>query len=265
MGSAVDPTNLTRELTRYREAGYGGVHIIPIYGAKGWETNYLTFLSPRWMEMLRHTVAEANRLDLGVDMTTGSGWCFGGGPNVTEAEGNANVVVKTFAVAAGGSLAEKLNAKQIQALVAYGSDGKATDLPSNLRPDGSVNWQTKEAVTVYAISQKFSGQKVKRAGPGGEGPMLNLLYPAAMAKFLQPFTDAFSLQVPCADQAEIDRLWAALTADGGREGQCGWLKDRFGVSWQVVPADLPSLLATPRAVPVMLGMRKLDWAALASA
>lgn len=192
MGSAVDPTNLTRELTRYREAGYGGVHIIPIYGAKGWETNYLTFLSPRWMEMLRHTVAEANRLDLGVDMTTGSGWCFGGGPNVTEAEGNANVVVKTFAVAAGGSLAERLNAKQIQALVAYGSDGKATDLTSKLRPDGSVNWQTKEAVTVYAISQKFSGQKVKRASPGGEGPMLNLLYPAAMAKFLQPFTDAFA-------------------------------------------------------------------------
>jgi predicted 3-demethylubiquinone-9 3-methyltransferase (glyoxalase superfamily) len=81
----------------------------------------------------------------------------------------------------------------------------------------------------------------------------------------QPFTDAFSLQVPCADQAEIDTLWSALTADGGREGQCGWLKDRFGVSWQVVPADLPSLLANPRAVPVMLGMRKLDWAALASA
>ena len=59
MGSAVDKANLTRELTRYRDAGYGGVHIIPIYGAKGWESNYISYLSPRWMEMLRHTVSEA--------------------------------------------------------------------------------------------------------------------------------------------------------------------------------------------------------------
>src|SRR5512134_3543615 len=59
MGSAVDKTNLTRELTRYQAAGYGGVHIIPIYGAKGWETNYISYLSPRWMEMMRYTVSEA--------------------------------------------------------------------------------------------------------------------------------------------------------------------------------------------------------------
>src|SRR5688572_16148098 len=65
MASAVDQTNLTKELTRYRDAGYGGVHIIPIYGAKGWETNYIDYLSPRWMEMLDYTVREAKRLDLG--------------------------------------------------------------------------------------------------------------------------------------------------------------------------------------------------------
>src|SRR5689334_7428215 len=56
MGSAVDKANLTRELTRYRAAGYGGVHIIPIYGAKGWESHYLRYLSPEWMEMLDYTV-----------------------------------------------------------------------------------------------------------------------------------------------------------------------------------------------------------------
>src|SRR5688572_30508315 len=106
MASAVDQTNLTKELTRYRDAGYGGVHIIPIYGAKGWETNYINYLSPRWMEMLNYTVTEARRLGLDVDMTTGTGWCFGGGPNVTEAEGNASVVMKTFDVPAGGSLPE---------------------------------------------------------------------------------------------------------------------------------------------------------------
>ena len=85
LGSAVDKKNLTRELTRYRDAGWGGVHIIPIYGAKGWEDKFIDYLSPQWMEMLDHTVTEAQRLGLGVDMTTGTGWCFGG-PNVTDTE-----------------------------------------------------------------------------------------------------------------------------------------------------------------------------------
>lgn len=192
MASAVDETNLTKELTRYRDAGYGGVHIIPIYGAKGWESNYITYLSPRWMEMLNYTVTEARRLGMDVDMTTGTGWCFGGGPNVTEAEGNANVVVRTFDVPAGGSLPEKMEAARTHALIAFSSDGKSVDLTKRIRPDGSVNWKAREAAKVYAVSQRFSGQKVKRAGPGGEGPMLNLLYPAAMGKFLQPFTDAFA-------------------------------------------------------------------------
>jgi len=192
MASAVDETNLTKELTRYRDAGYGGVHIIPIYGAKGWETNYLTYLSPRWMSMLNYTVTEARRLGLDVDMTTGTGWCFGGGPNVTEAEGNAAVVMKTFDVPAGGKVPENLEAAKTHALVAFSADGKNVDLTKRIRPDGSVNWTAREVAKVYAVSQRFAGQKVKRAGPGGEGPMLNLLYPGAMGKFLQPFTDAFA-------------------------------------------------------------------------
>src|ERR1041385_3271651 len=118
MGSAVDTNNLTKELTRYRDAGLGGVHIIPIYGAKGWETNYIRYLSPQWMDMLRYTVSEANRLGLGADMTTGSGWCFGG-PRVTDDEANASVVVKTFDVAAGGKLDAKFEPKKTQALVTF--------------------------------------------------------------------------------------------------------------------------------------------------
>lgn len=81
LGSAVDEANLRRELARYREAGLGGVHVIPIYGARGAEERFVRFLSNRWLELFRFTVREADRLDLGVDLTMGTGWCFGG-PNV---------------------------------------------------------------------------------------------------------------------------------------------------------------------------------------
>ena len=82
-----------------------------------------------------------------------------------------------------------------------------------------------------------------------------------------PFTEAISFQIACADQAEVDRLWAALT-DGGSEGQCGWLKDRWGLSWQVVPTRLHELLGdrdparAQRAMQAMLAMQKLSIADL---
>src|SRR5436190_15480652 len=78
LGSAVDEPNLTRLLEQYHAAGIGGVEICPIYGAKGYESRYLDFLSPQWMKMLAHTTAEAKRLGMGVDLTTGTGWPFGG-------------------------------------------------------------------------------------------------------------------------------------------------------------------------------------------
>lgn len=81
------------------------------------------------------------------------------------------------------------------------------------------------------------------------------------------FDEAISFQVHCEDQAEVDHYWYALV-EGGQEGQCGWLKDRFGLSWQVVPVRLPELLSDPdparaqRAMNAMLTMRHLDVAAL---
>jgi len=59
------------------------------------------------------------------------------------------------------------------------------------------------------------------------------------------FTEAVSMSIPCDDQAEVDRLWGALSAEGGSPGPCGWLKDRWGLSWQIVPKVLPELLADP--------------------
>lgn len=83
-----------------------------------------------------------------------------------------------------------------------------------------------------------------------------------------PHSEAVSFQIPCADQAEIDHYWAALTADGGHESQCGWLKDKFGVSWQVTSPVMEQYLGGPdmagaeRATKAMLEMRKIDLAAM---
>jgi len=82
------------------------------------------------------------------------------------------------------------------------------------------------------------------------------------------FNEAISFFVSCETQAEIDELWAKLTADGGEESQCGWLKDKFGLSWQIVPSTLGQLLGDPdpekarQAMDAMLKMKKLDIAAL---
>jgi predicted 3-demethylubiquinone-9 3-methyltransferase (glyoxalase superfamily) len=85
------------------------------------------------------------------------------------------------------------------------------------------------------------------------------------------FTEAFSFFVGCDTQAEIDELWSKLTADGGEPGRCGWLKDKFGLSWQIIPKKLGQLIGggdpakSGRAVQAMLQMNKLDVARLQQA
>ena len=91
-GSAVDEASITRQLEQFAAAGLGGVEITPIYGARGSEDRNIAFLSPRWMEMLAYTGREAQRLGLGVDMATGTGWPFGG-PWVAPEDGSQKLVL----------------------------------------------------------------------------------------------------------------------------------------------------------------------------
>jgi predicted 3-demethylubiquinone-9 3-methyltransferase (glyoxalase superfamily) len=85
------------------------------------------------------------------------------------------------------------------------------------------------------------------------------------------FSEAISYQVPCADQAEVDYYWDALLAEGGEPGPCGWLKDRFGMSWQVFPTRLMELNSDPdperanRSMQAMMTMQKIDLAAIEAA
>jgi len=196
MGSAVDPANLDRELARYQAAGLGGVEVTPIYGVKGWEQHFIPYLSPKWMEMLDHAIATSKKLGMKTDMTTGTGWCFGG-PTVSTTDANAVVVARKQTVQAGASITGTFDPARTQALVAFSADGRSVELTGQIHPDGTVNWTAPGGPwQVYAISQKPSGQMVKRNAPGGAGPMLNPFYPAAITHYMQWFEKPFDTYNP---------------------------------------------------------------------
>lgn len=132
-------------------------------------------------------------------------------------------------------------------------------------------------VSVFDGSRVLNVARYGDAGPGPAGQVMTVQFEIEGRTFMGlnggpafNFNEAVSFVIDCASQEEVDRYWEAL-GDGGTESQCGWLKDRYGVSWQVVPSALGQLLggADPdgarRAMQAMLGMQKLDIAALQKA
>ena len=110
-----------------------------------------------------------------------------------EAVGIDVFTVKTYDRAVGETFDETFPRGEIQALMAYGPDGNVLDLNGKISSDGSIHWTVPSGHwRLYAVSQKFSGQYVKRAAPGGTGPMLNPFYPLAMKHYLQWFNPAFN-------------------------------------------------------------------------
>jgi predicted 3-demethylubiquinone-9 3-methyltransferase (glyoxalase superfamily) len=136
----------------------------------------------------------------------------------------------------------------------------------------TYNDQAEAAVRHYLSI--FEGGKIMSTMPGPNGTVMSLTFELLGQTFIAlnggpsfTFTQGFSLFVSCETQAEIDRYWEKLT-EGGKEVQCGWLVDKFGVSWQIVPKSLGALLFNKdpqkagRTMQAMLGMKKLDIAAL---
>ena len=107
MGSAVSRQDLAANMEKYKEAGLGGLELTPIYGVKGYESAFIDYLSPKWMDRLSYTLEEARRLGLGLDMSTGTGWPFGGGPLIDSTYACKNFVYKSWVVKAGGSLEDE--------------------------------------------------------------------------------------------------------------------------------------------------------------
>ena len=110
-GSAVNAKDLTRSMQLYQQAGLGGLEITPIYGVKGHEKQFIPYLSPQWMDMLAHTLKEAKRLGLGIDMATGTGWPFGG-PWITPEDACKNINLKTWSLKTGERLNEAVTFTQ---------------------------------------------------------------------------------------------------------------------------------------------------------
>ena len=133
-------------------------------------------------------------------------------------------------------------------------------------------------VSIFGGDSKVLGvTHYTEASPGEPGAVMTVEFRLAGQEYVAlnggpqfPFTEAISLSVDCESQAEVDELWAKLT-DGGEESQCGWLKDKYGLSWQIVPRGLSEALSDPdpakadRAMKAMLGMKKLDIEALLDA
>jgi predicted 3-demethylubiquinone-9 3-methyltransferase (glyoxalase superfamily) len=128
--------------------------------------------------------------------------------------------------------------------------------------------------SVFPNSSILGVTRFGSAGPRPEGTVMTAEFELNGQKFVAlnggpefTFSEAISFQVPCADQEEVDRYWNTLS-EGGEQGPCGWLKDRFGLSWQIVPTALPRLLADPdpersqRVMAAMLEMKKIDIAEL---
>src|SRR6187399_3601594 len=110
-GSAVDKTNLTAAMQQYQQAGLGGLEITPIYGVKGTEDKFIDFLSPKWMDMFQYTLSEAKRLNLGIDMATGTGWPFGG-PWIEDKDASKYIAYKTYSLNGGEMLKDTVQYRQ---------------------------------------------------------------------------------------------------------------------------------------------------------
>lgn len=138
--------------------------------------------------------------------------------------------------------------------------------------DGEAEAAAKHYTTIFPDSRIVSVDRSPADTPSGPKDMvLTVNFSLAGQTFIAlnggpdfKFNEAISFSIDCADQAEVDRYWDALIAGGGEPSVCGWLKDRFGVSWQVVPRQLPEMLQSPdreaagRAMEAMLKMTKIE-------
>jgi predicted 3-demethylubiquinone-9 3-methyltransferase (glyoxalase superfamily) len=143
--------------------------------------------------------------------------------------------------------------------------------------DGQAEEAANYYVSLFDDAEVLEIARYGEVGPGRAGDVMIVVFRLEGQEYTAlnggpqfPFTEAVSFQVTCADQDEVDSFWTRLS-DGGEEGQCGWLKDKYGLSWQIVPTPVTELLSDPdpersqRAMKAVLDMTKIDIAAVQQA
>lgn len=233
-GNAVNPKDLTYNMEAYKKVGLGGLEITPIYGVKGYESQFIDFLSPKWVDMFKHTLKEGTRLGMGIDLANASGWPFGG-RWVTPEDACKAVFHKTYQLKEGETLNENITFVQqpilryvlpkktelkdlkypiskndnlqelaidqvrfeqalpLQTLMAYSNKNEVLNLTEKVNKEGKLNWQAPAGNwTLYAIFQGFHGKMVERAGPGGEGDVIDHFSSKAIKNYLSAFDKAFA-------------------------------------------------------------------------
>ncbi len=231
-GSIVNRAGLTAALEKYSKAGLGGMEIAVIYGVKGQEDKFINYLSPEWMKMFTHTLAEAERLDLGVDLANASGWPFGG-PWVDQSDACKNINYKVFNLRGGETHREKIEFIQqplvrpvgqrpdiarliepigknkdlqlyaldqirfekllpLYSLMAYSDSGRIADITRYVTPERMLEWKAPPGNwTLYALFQGWHGKQAERAGPGGEGDVIDHFSGKAINNYLRHFDTIF--------------------------------------------------------------------------
>ncbi|MDQ6902723.1 MAG: glycoside hydrolase [Bacteroidota bacterium] len=198
MGSAVDEAGIQKQLMQLSSAGFGGVEIVPIYGAIGFENRYIKYLSPQWMKMLDYTVSQAKALKMGVYISVGTGWPIGGSDVAIDDAATKLISQKYFLKAK-----EKLDVKivvndakhnrysSLAALMMFKKNGEAIDITNKVDADGNLNFASNEDAELIAAFVGKTLQKVKRAAPGGEGYTIDHFSKTATADYFKIFDTAF--------------------------------------------------------------------------
>lgn len=285
-GSAVNKKDLTINMEKYQKAGLGGLEVTPIYGVFGAEKQFIEFLSPKWMDMLKHTINEGKRLNLGIDVANASGWPFGG-RWITNEDACKYVTYKTYQLKEGEKLQETIKFTQepllrivgnqfysfgesttslppasdvpntkafniknlkdpiytndnlqalaidqvrfekplpLQVLMAYSDNQEKIDLTSKVDANGNLNWQApKGNWKLYAVFQGWHGKMVERAGPGGEGNVIDHFSKKATDVFLTQWTSALQSSKTTGIRAFFNDSYEVDDA----KGQANWTPELF--------------------------------------
>ncbi|MDR0394752.1 MAG: glycosyl hydrolase family 2, partial [Tannerella sp.] len=219
-GNAVDTTNLTHNLEKYAEAGIGSVEITPIYGVRGNEANELKYLSPAWMQVLQHTLDEGKRLNIEIDMNTGTGWPFGG-PDVSIDDAATRALFREYGLSEGEKLSMRIEPEEekqrpvakLSRLMAYSGTGQTLNLTGRVK-DGYLQWTAPEGRwRLIALFEGKTFQAVKRAAPGGEGYVMDHFSAKAVGKYLAGFDRAFSANETSRPQVFFNDSYEVYGAD----------------------------------------------------